>query len=71
MQGVFYFYSMEIAIIQTNLIWENPNENRTQFNQKIDAISQPVDLIVLPEMFSTGFTMFPNDFLPVFQRELV
>ena len=48
MQDVFYFYSMEIVIIQTDLIWENPKENRTQFNRKIDAISQPVDLIVLP-----------------------
>ncbi len=52
---------MEIAIIQTNLIWENPKKNRTQFDQKIEAIKQHIDLIVLPEMFSTGFTMFPND----------
>ena len=61
MQDVFYFYSMEIAIIQTDLIWENPEANRVQFEQKINTISQPVDLIVLPEMFSTGFTMFPNN----------
>ena len=61
MQDVFYFYSMEIAIIQTDLIWENPKSNRAQFEQKINTISQTVDLIVLPEMFSTGFTMFPSD----------
>ena len=71
MQDVFYFYSMEVAIIQTDLIWENPKENRTQFNQKIDAISQPVDLIVLPEMFSTGFTMFPNDLAESMDGETV
>ena len=61
MQDVFYFYSMEIAIIQSDLIWENPKANRVQFEQIINTISQTVDLIVLPEMFSTGFTMFPND----------
>lgn len=71
MQDVFYFYSMKTAIIQTDLIWENPKENRTQFNQKIDAISQPVDLIVLPEMFSTGFTMFPNDLAEMMSGETV
>jgi omega-amidase len=71
MQGVFYFYSMEIAIIQTNLIWENPKANRVQFEQKINAITQHVDLIVLPEMFSTGFTMFPNDLAETMNGETV
>lgn len=71
MQGVFYFYIMKIAIIQANLIWENPKANRTQFEQKINAISQNVDLIVLPEMFSTGFTMFPEPLAETMQGETV
>ena len=51
---------MKIAIIQTQLFWENPLENRKYFEQKINSISDNVDLIVLPEMFTSGFTMNPN-----------
>ncbi len=51
---------MKIAIIQTQLFWENPLENRKLFEQKINSISENVDLIVLPEMFTSGFTMNPE-----------
>ncbi|QYS90018.1 amidohydrolase [Flavobacterium davisii] len=51
---------MKIAIIQADLVWENPQANRTHFENEINAISEPVDLIVLPEMFTTGFTMNPS-----------
>lgn len=51
---------MRTAIIQLDLVWENPKANRDQFESKINEIEEPVDLIVLPEMFSTGFTMNPS-----------
>jgi len=51
---------MKIALIQSSLLWENPIANRNHFEVKINAISDKVDLIVLPEMFSTGFTMNPE-----------
>jgi omega-amidase len=51
---------MKIAIIQTQLFWENPTQNRKHFEEKINSISQEVDLIVLPEMFTSGFTMNPQ-----------
>ena len=51
---------MKIALIQTQLFWENPIENRKQFERKINSISEKVDLIVLPEMFTSGFTMNPE-----------
>lgn len=51
---------MKIAIIQSPLIWENPKANRILFEEKINALTDDVDLIVLPEMFSTGFTMKPE-----------
>lgn len=47
---------MKITLIQTTLAWENPIENRQRFNQLINTVNE-TDLIVLPEMFSTGFTM--------------
>jgi len=48
---------LKIALIQSDLFWENPEQNRINFNKKIEAISEDVDLIVLPEMFTSGFTM--------------
>ncbi len=51
---------MKTALIQTNLIWENPAANRNLFQEKINAIADEIDLIVLPEMFTTGFTMNPS-----------
>ena len=53
---------LKITIIQSNLHWENKKENIQLFTEKIDAIEGPTDLIVLPEMFSTGFSMLPEKF---------
>ena len=52
---------LKIALIQSDLVWENPKKNRKHFKEKIESISKPVDMIVLPEMFSTGFTMNAKD----------
>lgn len=49
---------MKTALIQAPLIWENPKANRNYFEEKINSIHE-ADLIVLPEMFTTGFTMNP------------
>lgn len=51
---------MKIALIQLALVWENPQANRNYFEGKINAITPEIDLIVLPEMFVTGFTMVPQ-----------
>lgn len=51
---------LEIALVQTSLIWEDPESNRKKFDEKLGSISQNIDLIVLPEMFTTGFTMSPK-----------
>ena len=48
---------MKIALIQSDLYWENISKNRNNFDSKINQIDSEVNLIVLPEMFSTGFTM--------------
>jgi omega-amidase len=50
---------VNIALIQSPLFWENPKLNRKYFQEKINALDQNVDLIVLPEMFTSGFTMQP------------
>ncbi len=48
---------MKIALIQAPLYWENPTENRSYFQNIILNLAEKPDLIVLPEMFTTGFTM--------------
>lgn len=53
--------ALHIVGIQTDLVWENPQQNLVFFEEKINALSQETDLVVLPEMFTTGFTMHPEN----------
>jgi omega-amidase len=48
---------LSITIIQSHLQWENPIANRLNFSKKIQGISENTDLVILPEMFTTGFSM--------------
>ncbi|MGY5849152.1 amidohydrolase [Salegentibacter sp. F14] len=45
------------ALLQVDLKWEDPQANRSLFSKEIKALSDQVDLIILPEMFTTGFSM--------------
>ncbi|PRX56668.1 amidohydrolase [Flagellimonas meridianipacifica] len=51
---------MKVALIQSPLIWEDPNANRKAFESKMALLPNNVDLVILPEMFTTGFTMSPE-----------
>lgn len=62
---------MKTALIQSDLYWENASENRKCFEAKINSIDSEVNLIVLPEMFSTGFTMNPSAVAETMQGETV
>lgn len=48
---------LTITLIQTQLFWEDKQANLKMLEEKINSISQRTEIIVLPEMFSTGFTM--------------
>ncbi|NLP57178.1 amidohydrolase [Lutibacter sp. B1] len=52
--------NLTIALIQSDLIWHNPEQNRINFTKKIHRINNYVDVIILPEMFTTGFSMNPQ-----------
>ncbi|MDX1363738.1 MAG: amidohydrolase [Arenibacter latericius] len=52
---------LKVALIQCNLVWENPQANRDELERRIHSISSEVDIIILPEMFTTGFTMTPGN----------
>ena len=62
---------MQVILVQAPLIWENPKLNRDYFEKIIKSISEKVDLIVLPEMFTTGFTMNPSAVSETMQGETV
>ena len=50
---------MKVTLIQTALHWEDRQKNLLHFDALVNSIRKGTDLIVLPEMFSTGFTMNP------------
>ena len=52
---------LKIALIQTDIVWQNAEENRKLYLEKINLITEQIDLIVLPEMFTTGFSMHPHN----------
>lgn len=53
--------SLTITTIQANLAWENKKLNLDKFSQKIEDIPDATEVVLLPEMFSTGFSMNPGD----------
>jgi predicted amidohydrolase len=54
--------SLTITTIQTGLIWEDKEANLRLLEKKILALPDPAELVVLPEMFTTGFSMRPEFF---------
>lgn len=54
--------SLKFTIIQTALFWEDKGANLEALSKKIMGINEPTEIIVLPEMFTTGFSMQPELF---------
>lgn len=48
---------LTVTLVQSALHWESPEANRTQFSEKLSALTEETDLVILPEMFTTGFSM--------------
>jgi omega-amidase len=51
---------LRITLVQTELAWHDPDANRRMLTEKLRSLAGTTDLIVLPEMFTTGFTMMPE-----------
>ncbi len=51
---------LRISLVQPELHWQDPEANRLMFEQLLAPLSGSTDLVVLPEMFTTGFTMAPE-----------
>jgi omega-amidase len=52
--------TLSITIIQTQLHWEDKQANLQMLQKKILGIKEKTEIVVLPEMFSTGFSMKPE-----------
>src|SRR6187549_1646453 len=52
--------TLTITTIQSNLAWEDKAANLRMLEQKITGIPEKTEIVVLPEMFSTGFSMRPE-----------
>lgn len=54
---IFMNETLFVAGFQSPLFWENPIKNREYFETKITLLPAIIDLVILPEMFTSGFTM--------------
>jgi predicted amidohydrolase len=62
---------LTITTLQTNLAWENKNANLQLLEKKINGLQEKTEIVVLPEMFSTGFSMQPKLFAETMDGETV
>ena len=49
--------TLRVTLVQAELAWHDPEANRRRFEQLLTPLAGQTDLVVLPEMFTTGFTM--------------
>src|SRR6185436_10130256 len=62
---------LHISLIQTSLHWENREKNLEMFTEKILSIHESPNLILLPEMFTTGFSMKPELYAETMDGEAI
>lgn len=53
--------SLRVSILQTNITWENKPDNLRCLREKLETLRGATEIVVLPETFSTGFSMNTND----------
>lgn len=54
---LFIMSTIRVTTVQSKLHWEDVSANLSMFDQKLTGLKGQTDLIVLPEMFTTGFSM--------------
>lgn len=63
--------ALTFTLIQTNLHWENPAANLQMLEEKINSIHRRTEVVILPEMFTTGFSMHPEQFAEAADGEAI
>jgi len=52
---------LRVSLVQSDIVWQSPSVNLSKYADKLALLKDRTDLIILPEMFSTGFTMEASD----------
>lgn len=52
--------NLRVSLVQTDLVWEDPAANCAQLEERLADLAGKTDVVVLPEMFATGFSMSPT-----------
>lgn len=63
--------ALTFTIIQTSLHWEDKKANLQMLEQKISSTREKTEMVILPEMFSTGFSMKPEELAETMEGETV
>lgn len=63
--------TLTITGIQARLHWEDPSANRKMFEEKINSISEKTEIVIIPETFSTGFSMKPKELAETMDGETI
>lgn len=63
--------ALNVALVQTAPHWHDAARNRSLFNDLIAQVGDGADLVVLPEMLSTGFTMASSEVAETMDGETV
>ena len=62
---------LKVALLQINSVWHQPEKNRILLSQEIAKIGTKADLVLLPEMFTTGFSMAPKKLAETMEGQTV
>ncbi len=62
---------LNIAVFQFNLVWENPVANRVKIDEWLQKANKNIDVVFLPEMFTTGFSMNVSELAEPMEGETV
>lgn len=63
--------SLTISYLQLDLVWENSRANLMEIKKQLSLLDRSVDLVVLPEMFNSGFSMNSSQLAQSMDGELV
>ncbi|HMP32207.1 MAG TPA: nitrilase-related carbon-nitrogen hydrolase [Saprospiraceae bacterium] len=56
--------SLKVGLLQLNIAWLDPYKNLDEIESQLQMINCDLDLLVLPEMFTTGYLLQPKSYLP-------
>jgi len=63
--------TLSFTLMQANLQWEHKGANLSMLEERIRRMTEPTEIVILPEMFSTGFSMKPEILAETMEGETV